>query len=414
MSPCGLSAGETWQNIAAGRSGVRRITSFDIDDFPSQIAGDVPGFEAEKWIERRRLKEGDRFIHMAIAASVMAMEDAGLKPSTTPSSSGEVTLTEEELTRTGTLIGVGMCGLGYIERMAAVLTTKGPRRISPFFIPATITNLAPGQVAMRFGLKGPSYTTTSACCSGAHAIGEAFRWIQRGDIDTAVAGGAEAAITGLGVGGFTAMRALSTRNDAPEEASRPFDKDRDGFVIAEGAGIIILEEYEKARRRGANILAEVVGYGASTDAYHLTQPAPHGEGAQRAMSEALRDAQVAPDEVDYINAHATSTGLGDIAEVEAISAVFGEHAASKKLWVSSTKSMTGHLLGAAGGLEACLAVQALGEDVVPPTINLDNVDPSCSGLELVPHEARERKLRCVASNSFGFGGANTCLIFKKT
>jgi len=398
VSPCGLDADSTWHAIVAGRSGIARIQSFDPAEFASQIAGEVRGFDPEKYTERRKVREADRFIHFAIAASHMAIEAAGFAPS------------DEDKERVGTFIGVGMCGLETLEKVARVLFERGPRKISPYFIPATITNLAPGQVSMRWGFKGPSYTTTSACSSGAHAIGEAYRWIQRGDADAAIAGGTESAVTRLGVGGFTAMRALSTRNEEPERASRPFDKDRDGFVIAEGSGILLLEEREAAKRRGAPILAEILGYGATADAHHLTQPAPEGEGAQRSMRQALKDAKIGVERVDYINAHGTSTTQGDIAEVQAIQRIFGERAKSG-LWVSSTKSMTGHLLGAAGGLEAVLGVLAIKNGAVPPTINLDNLDPDCEGLDFVPHEARQRKLDVVLSNSFGFGGTNVTLAF---
>jgi 3-oxoacyl-[acyl-carrier-protein] synthase II len=390
----------TWEALIASKSGIRLLQRFDASQHPSRIGGECLDFDAERWIEKRKLREGARFIHMAVAASDMALKNAGFEP------------TDEQKERVGTLIGVGMCGMELIEQQSQTLFTKGPKRVSPYFIPASITNLAPGQVSMRFGFKGPSYTTTSACSSGAHALGEAFRWIQRGDMDAAVAGGSEASVTALGVAGFTAMKALSTRNDEPEKASRPFDRDRDGFVIAEGAGILILEELELAKQRGANILAEVIGYGASADAYHMTQPAPNGEGAQRSMVQALQDAAVNVDQVDYINAHGTSTQYGDINEVKAIRGVFKEHA-NAGMWVSSTKSMTGHLLGAAGGLEAAICALSIAKGVVPPTINLDNLDPECEGLDLVPHEARERWVNVAVSNSFGFGGTNASLVFKR-
>ncbi len=399
VSPCGRNAEETWTNVVQGRSGIAHIQGFDAKDYPSQIAGECKGFVAEDWIEKKRVREGDRFIHLAVAASQMAMDHSGLK------------VTDQNAERIGVFMGVGMCGLDYLQRTSDIIRDRGPRKISPYFIPAVITNLAPGQVSMRFGLKGPSYTTTSACSSSAHSLGEAFRWIQRGDIDAAVTGGSEAAVSPLGVGGFTAMRALSTRNDAPEKACRPFDRDRDGFIISEGAGMLILEELEFAKQRGANILGEVVGYGATTDAYHLTSPAPRGEGARRAMRNALQDAKADLTEVDYLNAHATSTGLGDIAEAQAISDHFGEHA-TKHLWVSSTKSMTGHLLGAAGGLESAFCIMAIRDGIVPPTINLDNLDPECPALDFVPHEARKRKIRLALSNSFGFGGTNVSLAFR--
>jgi len=400
VSPCGLDVRSTWAAIKEGKSGIGPITRFDATDFATKIAGECRGFDPEKYFERKRVREGDVFIHYAMAASVQAYEGSGFAPSA------------ELRERTGTFIGVGMCGLGLIEEQHDVLRDKGPRRMTPYFIPGAIANLAPGQVSIRYGLKGPSYTTTSACASGAHAIGEAMRWIQRGDIDAAVAGGAESAITGLGVGGFNAMRALSKRNDEPEKASRPFDRDRDGFVIAEGAGILMLEEREMAIKRGATIYCEVIGYGATADAYHLSQPAPEAEGAQRAMRQSLRDAKLAPEDIDYINAHGTSTPAGDMNELAAIGHVFGSHA-KNGLWVSSTKSMTGHLLGAAGGLETVLCALALHEGVVPPTINLDNADEQAAGFDLVPHTARSKKLRAVLSNSFGFGGTNVSLVLKR-
>ena len=397
VSPCGLDAGSTWGAIKEGRSGIAPITRFDATEFATKIAGECRGFDPEKYFEKKRVREGDTFIHYAMGASVQAYEASGFAP--------DDALKE----RTGTFIGVGMCGLGLIEEQHDVLREKGPRRMTPYFIPGAIANLAPGQVSIRYGLKGPSYTTTSACASGAHAIGEAMRWIQRGDIDAAVAGGAESAITPLGVGGFNAMRALSKRNDEPTKASRPFDRDRDGFVIAEGAGVLMLEERELAMKRGAHILCEVVGYGATADAFHLSQPAPEAEGAQRAMRAALRDAKLAPEQIDYINAHGTSTPVGDMNELAAVGHVFGGHAKGG-VWVSSTKSMTGHLLGAAGGLETVLCALAINEGVVPPTINLDNPDEGAAGFDLVPHTARQKKLRAVLSNSFGFGGTNVSLV----
>jgi 3-oxoacyl-[acyl-carrier-protein] synthase II len=399
VSPCGLTAEDTWSGVVAGRSGIGTITRFDPSDYPSRIAGECTDFDPLVAMDKRKLREGDRFIHLAMAATQEAIEAAGFEPS------------DEERERVGTFIGVGMCGLELLERTARTLFEKGPRRITPYFIPACISNLAPGHVTMRWGFKGPSYTPTSACSSGAHAIGEAMRWIQRGDIDAAVAGGTEASLTGLGVGGFSAMKALSTRNDEPERASRPFDRGRDGFVIAEGAGILLLEARERAVARGAPILAEVVGYGATSDAHHLTQPAPGAEGAQRAMRHALRDAGLSVEDVGYVNAHATSTPTGDTQEALALKAVFGGHAADG-LWVSSTKSMTGHLLGAAGGLEAVLTVLANARGVVPPTINLDDPDEACEGLEVVAHQARERGLTATMSNSFGFGGTNVSLLFR--
>jgi 3-oxoacyl-[acyl-carrier-protein] synthase II len=406
VSPCGPDVETTWSNVVAGRSGIGPITRFDTSQFASRIAGECRDFDPEKYIEKKRVREGDRHVHFAIGASQQAVDDAGIGA-----------LSDEDKERTGTIIGVGLCGIDLIEKQKEVLLEKGPRRITPYFIPATIANLAPGQVSMRFGYKGPNYTTTSACSSGAHAIGEAFRWIQRGDIDLCVAGGSESAITGLGVSGFTAMRALSERNDEPTKASRPFDKGRDGFVHAEGAGILVLEERERALRRGARIYGEIVGYGATSDAYHLTQPAPRGEGAQRAMKHALRDGRVGIERVGYVNAHATSTPIGDKQELQALKEVFGERALGRKqsdgLWISATKSVTGHLLGAAGGIEAVFSVLALHEGVIPPTMNLDDPDEEAEGMDLVPHEARRRALDVVMSNAFGFGGTNVSLVFAR-
>ncbi|MDW8361294.1 MAG: beta-ketoacyl-ACP synthase II [Myxococcales bacterium] len=398
VSPGGLTADESWRAAVAGRSGIATITRFDAASFPCRIAGEVRGFDPERWIERRRVREMDRFIHLAIAAADEAIRVAGFDPP------------EAARTRVATIVGVGMCGLEGLEQQVRTLHERGPRRVSPYFIPSVIANLAPGQISMRWGLRGPSYTITSACASGAHAIGEALHAIRAGVYDAAVVGGAEAAVTPVGVAGFCAMRALSTRNEEPERASRPFDVDRDGFVMGEGAGMLVLETEEAARARGAPILAEVLGYGASADAHHLTQPAPEGEGAQRAMRAALEDGRTRPDEVEYINAHGTSTPAGDVQEIEAIRHVFGEHA-TRALWVSSTKGVTGHLLGAAGGLEAVLSVLALRDGIVPPTVNLDRPDPATAGVDLVPHEARRRPLRRVMSNSFGFGGTNVALLF---
>lgn len=399
VSPCGKDVRTTWENVVEGKSGIERIQRWDPTEMASQIAGECRDFDPEQYIEKKRVREMARFIHLAMGASQQAIESAGFEPD------------DALKDRTGTFIGVGFCGLEAVEQQHEILMTKGARRVSPYFIPSAISNLAPGQVSMRWGLRGPSYTTTSACSSGAHAIGEAFRWIQRGGIDAAIAGGAEASVTPLGVAGFAAMRALSKRNDEPQRASRPFDRDRDGFVIAEGAGIVMLEEREAAMKRGAPILAEVIGYGATADAYHLTQPAPEGEGAQRAMRAALLDAQLAPSDVDYVNAHGTSTPTGDVQELQAIRSVFGAHA-QDHLWISSTKSAHGHLLGAAGGLEAVIATLTIRDGVVAPTINLDSPDPACEGLELVPHTARRRATRVAMSNSFGFGGTNVTLVLR--
>jgi len=348
---------------------------------------------------KRRLREAARFIQLAIAATAQAIEISGFEPN------------DEQKERVGTFIGVGFCGLEVFEDTCRTLFDQGPRRVSPYFIPSVISNLAPGQVTIEWGFKGPSYTHTSACASGAHAIGDAFRWIQRGEIDAAVAGGSEAAVTPIGVAGFTSMRALSRRNDEPELASRPFDADRDGFVIAEGAGVLILEERDAAISRGAEIIAEIVGYGATSDAHHMVQPAPEAEGAQRAMKLAIADAKLNPEDIDYINAHGTSTPQGDVGELQAIQKVFGAHALDG-LAVSSTKSMTGHLLGAAGGLEPLLCTLAIRDGLLPPTINLDKPDPAGAGMNLVPNEAQERPIRALMNNSFGFGGTNCALVLK--
>lgn len=397
VSPCGADTKSTWDNVVAGRSGIRKITMFDASHHAAQIAGECLDFDPLKYIEKKRLREGGRFIHLAIGATQQALDASGFAPS------------DEEKERVGVYVGVGLLGLELIEQQYDVLKAKGPRKITPYFIPATISNLAPGQISMRYGFKGPNFTITSACSSGAHAVGEAFRAIQHGYVDAAVAGCAESSTTALGVAGFTAMRALSQRNDEPEKASRPFDRDRDGFVMAEGAASLILEEREAAMKRGATILAEVLGYGATSDAYHLTQPAPQGEGAQRAMKLAIRDGKIDVERIGYVNAHATSTPTGDTQELQALRGVLGTHATTGKAWISATKSVTGHLLGAAGGLEAALSVMAMHTGVIPPTINLDNPDEEAAGMDLVPFTARERKLDVVISNSFGFGGTNVTL-----
>jgi 3-oxoacyl-[acyl-carrier-protein] synthase II len=390
---------KNWDALTAGRSGIRAIDRFpDIESYASRIAGQVTDFRAEDFIEAKEIKKMDRFIHFAIGAAALAMDDSGLK------------IDAEFAEAVGVIIGVGMCGLDTLELTKEALLAGGPRKISPFFIPKVISNLAPGHIAIRFGAKGINLTPTSACASGTHAIGEAFHLIRRGLQDAVIAGGAEAAITPLGVGGFAAMKALSTRNDEPERASRPFDKDRDGFVIGEGSGVLILEERERAVKRGAKIYAEVIGYGANGDAHHMTAPAPEGEGAARCMRLAVQDAGVAPNEVDYINAHGTSTEYNDANESTAIKNVFGEHAA--RLAVSSTKSMTGHLLGAAGAVEGVYSVLALHHGVIPPTINYDTPDPACD-LDYVPNHARKADIRVALSNSFGFGGTNACVIFRR-
>lgn len=399
MTPLGTGVQKNWDALTAGRSGIRAIDRFpDIESYASRIAGQVTDFRAEDFIEAKEIKKMDRFIHFAIGAAALAMDDSGLK------------IDAEFAEAVGVIIGVGMCGLDTLELTKEALLAGGPRKISPFFIPKVISNLAPGHIAIRFGAKGINLTPTSACASGTHAIGEAFHLIRRGLQDAVIAGGAEAAITPLGVGGFAAMRALSTRNDEPERASRPFDKDRDGFVIGEGSGVLILEERDRAVKRGAKIYAEVIGYGANGDAHHMTAPAPEGEGAARCMRLAVQDAGVAPNEVDYINAHGTSTEYNDANESTAIKNVFGEHAA--RLAVSSTKSMTGHLLGAAGAVEGVYSVLALHHGVIPPTINYDTPDPACD-LDYVPNHARKADIRVALSNSFGFGGTNACVIFRR-
>lgn len=399
VSPLGNSAKETFQAAIEGKSGIDKITKFDPSLFASQIAGEVRGFEVEKYIHPKEVKKMDLFIHYAMAASQMALSDAGLTTENIPKE------------RTGVFIGVGMGGLPTIEEQELILKERGPSRITPFFIPKVITNLASGQVSIWLGAKGPNYSITSACSSGSHAIGEAVSYIRSGLCDMMVAGGSESTVCPLAIGGFAAMKALSTRNDAPKSASRPWDKGRDGFVLGEGAGILLLEELESAERRGAKIYAEITGYGASSDAYHMTSPAPEGEGGSRAMKLALQNAGLKPEDIDYINAHGTSTPAGDPLESIAIENLFGTHA--KKLMVSSTKSMTGHLLGAAGALESVLAVMSLNSGIIPPTINLENVDDDCR-LDFVPLVAREKKLKHVLNNSFGFGGTNACLIFSKS
>lgn len=400
ISPCGLDTASTWASIKAGKSGIAPITKFDAKDHATTIAGEVKGFDPETYFEKKRVREGDTFIHYSVGASVQAVADAGFEAN------------DELKERVGTIIGVGLGGLPLIVDTSNVLNEKGARRVTPYFIPGAIANLAPGQVSMRFGFKGPSYTTTSACASGAHAIGEAFRSIVYGSMDACVAGGAEATITPLAIAGFNSMRALSKRNAEPERASRPFDKDRDGFVMAEGAGIVLLEEREMALKRGAKIYCEVVGYGATADAFHLSMPAPEAEGAQRAMKFALKDAKLNANQIDYVNVHGTSTPAGDINELMAVHRVLGDHA-KNGLMISSTKSMTGHLLGGAGGLESVISALAIRDSVAPPTINLDNPDDDAAGFDLVPHTAREKRLGAVLSNSFGFGGTNVSLIFKR-
>ena len=398
VSPLGTGVEKNWHALTEGRSGIRKLSRFVADNFASRIAGEVPDFKAEDYIEPKEIKKMDLFIQYALGAASMAMADSGLK------------VAGEFAEAVGVIIGVGLCGIETIETTKEAMDSGGPRKISPFFIPKVISNLAPGQVAIRYGAKGVNWTPTSACASGTHAVGEAFHLIRRGVQDAVITGGAESAITPLGVGGFAAMKALSTRNDEPERASRPFDKERDGFVIGEGSGILILEEREHALQRGAKIYAEVIGYGANGDAYHMTAPAPEGEGAARCMRLALKDAGIAPIDVDYINAHGTSTEYNDANETTAIKAVFGEQAA--KLAVSSTKSMTGHLLGAAGAVESIYSTLALHHGLIPPTINYEFPDPACD-LDYVPNQARKADIKVALSNSFGFGGTNACVIFRR-
>ncbi len=400
VTPVAVGTVESWHALLAGKSGIAPITLFDATQFRVRFAGEVKNWEPLRFIEKKKLKEMDRFIELALGAAKIAVDDAGL------------TLTDEEKNEAGCFIGSGIGGLATLERAKQTLIDKGPSRLSPYSIPGLIGNMAAGQVSMAYGLRGPSYCNTSACSSGAHALGEAAEWIRRGKCQVMVAGGAEATVTPVGIGSFEAMFALSRRNDAPEKASRPWDKGRDGFVCGEGSGIMVIESLSRAKKRGAKIYAEITGYGASSDAHHLTQPAPNGEGAQRSMKMALKDAGVNPEQVEYVNAHGTSTPVGDVEESRAIEAVFGDHARSKKLWVSSTKSMTGHLLGAAGALESAICALAIRDGKIPPTINLDDPDPACV-LDYVPHEARERKLNHVVNNSFGFGGTNCSLVLSR-
>ncbi len=397
---CGVgnTTEEVWEGLLAGKSGVARITQFDASQFACQIAAEVKNFDPLQFIEKKELKKMGRFIHLALAAADEAMKASGLQ------------VTPEISERVGVHIGSGIGGFDVIEREHISLLNGGPRKISPFFIPAAIVNLAAGHVSIRYHARGPNEATCTACTSSAHSIGDAFKIISRCDADVMIAGGTEAAITPMGVGGFAAMRALSTRNDDPEKASRPWDSGRDGFVIGEGAGILVLEELEFARRRGARIMAEIVGYGMSGDAFHITQPAENGDGAYRVMLNTLRDAKVQPEQIQYINAHGTSTDIGDKLETVAIKRAFGDHA--YKLAVSSTKSMTGHLLGGAGGLEAGITLLALRDQILPPTINLENPEPDCD-LDYVPNTARKADVEYAMSNSFGFGGTNGALLFRR-
>jgi 3-oxoacyl-[acyl-carrier-protein] synthase II len=395
---CGIGTEEVWKNLLAGQSGIGPITQFDASGFDCRIAGEVRNFDPLNWFEKKELKKVGRFIQLAMAATDFAMRMAALE------------IRPEIGDRTGVYIASGIGGFDVIEREHEKLLKGGPGKISPFFIPASIINLAAGHVSIRYGARGPNSATATACSASAHAIGDAFKIIQRGDADVMICGGAEAAITPMGIGGFAAMRALSTRNDEPTRASRPWDAERDGFVVGEGAGILILEALEHAERRGARPLAEMVGYGMSGDAYHITQPAEQGDGALRVMQAALRDAGLSPDVVDYVNAHGTSTPIGDVIETIALKRLFGERA--RQVAVSSTKSMTGHLLGGAGGLEAGISVLALRDQILPPTINYEHPDPACD-LDYVPNQARRATVRYALSNSFGFGGTNAALLFKR-
>jgi 3-oxoacyl-[acyl-carrier-protein] synthase II len=398
VSPLGIGTEANWKALAAGCSGIGPITRFDASNFSTRIAGEVRGFDPLQYIEKKDVKKMDAFIHYAIAASQFAMDDAGIP------------VTPQAAPRIGVFLASGIGGFSTIEREHKAFLDGGPRKISPFFIPSAIINLAAGQVSIRFGAKGPNSATCTACSASAHAIGDAYEIIRRSDADVMIAGGSEAAITPMGVGGFGALRALSTRNDEPQRASRPFDKDRDGFVVGEGAGVVILEELEHAKQRGAKIYAELVGYGMSADAYHITAPSEDGDGPFRVMGAALKSAGVTPAEIDYVNAHGTSTPHGDKVETIAIKRAFGD--AAKTVAVSSTKSMTGHLLGAAGGLEAAITVLALHNQTAPPTINLDHPDAECD-LDYVPNAARRMKIDYALSNSFGFGGTNAALLFKR-
>ncbi|HJV36693.1 beta-ketoacyl-ACP synthase II [Geomonas sp.] len=398
VSPLGTGNSKNWESLIAGKSGIAPITRFDATDLPVKIAGEVKDFNPEDYIDKKEVKKMDLFIQYALGAAHYAMEDSGL------------VINEENAERVGVLVGAGLGGLPAIERYHTALGEGGYKKISPFFIPMLIINLAPGHISIKYGAKGPNVSSVSACATGTHSIGDAYHMIKRGDADAMIAGGTESTVTPLGIGGFAVMKALSTNNDNPAAASRPFDKGRDGFVLSEGAGIVVLEEYEMAKARGAKIYGEIVGYGLSGDAYHLTSPAPGGEGAARCMKMALATAGVTPDKVGYINAHGTSTPFGDVGETMAIKSVFGDHA--YKLMVSSTKSMTGHLLGAAGGVESVFTLMAMQKSVVPPTINLDEPDPDCD-LDYVPNTARDAKLEYAMSNSFGFGGTNASLLFKR-
>jgi 3-oxoacyl-[acyl-carrier-protein] synthase II len=397
VTPLGIGVEQNWEAVCHGKSGIGPITRFDTSEYPTKIAGEVKNFDPEPYMDKKDVKKMDPFIHYALASGTMAIKQSGL------------VIDESNADRVGVMVGSGLGGLQTIEKYHSMLLQSGHKKKSPFFVPMLIVNLAPGQISIYFGCRGPNSSVVTACATGNHSIGEAFRIIQRGDADAMIAGGAEATITPLAVAGFCALKALSTRNDEPQKASRPFEKDRDGFVIAEGAGILVLEDLEHAINRGAKILAELIGFGCNADAYHITAPSPNGEGAARCMQITLEDAKIKPENVDYINAHGTSTPLNDLSETIAMKTVFKEHA--KKVVVSSTKSMTGHLLGAAGGVEAIFSILAIKNSIIPPTINYDTADPECD-LDYVPNVARKQDIRIAMSNSFGFGGTNATLIFK--
>ncbi|MFH2012221.1 MAG: beta-ketoacyl-ACP synthase II [Pseudomonadota bacterium] len=398
VTPLGIGVENTWKALCEGKSGISKITRFDTTNYQTKIAGEVKDFDPEAFLDKKQARRMDTFVHYCIASTMMAIEDSKIK------------ITDQNSERIGVIIGTGLGGLPTLEKNHTMLLEGGPKKISPFFIPMMIANIAPGQVAIHFGVKGPNICVVTACAAGSHAIGDSFKVIQRGDADIMITGGTEATITPLNISGFNAMKAISTNNEEPEKASRPFDNDRDGFVPAEGAGMIILEELELALKRGANIYGEIVGYGLTSDAFHITAPDPQGDGAARCMKMALHDANISPDEVDYINAHGTSTQLNDAIETIAIKNVFNKY--SKNIPVSSTKSMTGHLLGAAGGVEAIFAILAIRDSIIPPTINYETPDPNCD-LDYVPNVARKADVKIAISNSFGFGGTNAALVFKR-
>lgn len=399
ISPVGNTVSSSWEAILAGKSGIKKITHFDVSNFACQIAGTIEGFDVTQYMPLKEARKMDPFIHYGIAASVEAIEDAGL------------VVTEENADRIGIAVGSGIGGLPGIEKGHEAYLKGGPRKISPFFVPSNIINMISGNLSIRYGMKGPNYAIVTACSTGTHNIGNAARQIAYGDVDIMIAGGAEMSCSPMGIGGFSSARALSTRNDSPETASRPWDKDRDGFLLSDGAGVMVLEAYETAKQRGAHIYAELVGFGMSGDAYHMTAPSEDGAGAAKCMANALRDAGLNPSDVDHVNAHGTSTPAGDKVETMALKRMFGDHA--PRLTVSSTKSMTGHLLGAAGGIEAIFAVLSIRDQVAPPTMNLDTLDPECAGLDYVPNAAREQAIKISLSNSFGFGGTNGTLIFRQ-